>query len=420
MVASCKPRAPLGSNMKCIILLTPFLYAATIVRAEDDFIKNGGSPVVCYYHGWAATRSSPMNYKIRDIPGDLCTHVNLNYAGIDKDTLKVKDLIPAYANNSRHYKDFTAIKDKFLFVKTMISLGGWEFGGEAFSYVASDRNRRCTFAKNLKKFLKDNGFDGVDIDWRFPGNAGKQGAPEDKQNFPLLLKSLCKLRREGLIVTATVPITPYYQDAGYDIKELSKYVDWFNVIGFDLRGRWSEIADVHSPLYARAFEKGDIRNLNIEQGLKRLVELGAPKKKLVLGIPFFGRSYVLADKNNHEVGAPITSAPAIPGPFIGSNEILAYYEICTSIDDGTATRAFDNEAKCPYIYYDDQWVGYEDEESVGIKTDFIIKEGYAGIMVFNNDMDDFNGVCGKTHPLLKVIYEKLSELPETRRRRRRR
>lgn len=387
-----------------------------LVRLEDDFIKNGGSPVVCYYTGVAADRYSPMNYRIRDIPGDLCTHVTLNYAGIDKEKLGVKDLIPAYTNNS-HYKDFTGIKSKFLFVKTMISLGGWEHGSEPFSYVAADRERRCKFTRNLYKFLKENNFDGVDIDWRFPASPDRSGVPEDKQNYVLFLKSLCKLRKKGLLVTATIPITPYFLDKGYDVQELAKYLDWFNVIGFDLRGRWSGIADVHSPLFARSFETGDTRNLNVAQGLKRLVELGAPKKKLVLGIPFFGRSYVLADKDNHSVGAPIKDVPAAPGPFIGSNEIMAYYEICTNIEDGTGTREFDNESKCPYMYYEDQWVGYEDEESVGIKVDYVIKEGYAGVMVFNNDMDDFNGVCGTTHPLLKVIYQKLSESTETRRRR---
>ncbi|XP_070388240.1 endochitinase-like isoform X1 [Dermacentor albipictus] len=416
---TCQKRLARTSTMFNVFLCGFLLvHMVPTVRTDDDFIRNGGSPVVCYYHGWAADRFSPMNYRIRDIPGDLCTHVNLNYAGIDKDTLGVKDLIPAYQNNS-HYKDFTAIKKKFLFVKTLISLGGWDHGGESFSYVAADRSRRCNFTRNLMKFLKENDFDGVDIDWRFPASPDKNGKPEDKQNYVLFLKSLCKLRRKGLIVTATVPITPFYLDNGYDVRQLSKYVDWLNVIGFDLRGRWTGIADVHSPLYARSFETGDTRNLNVAQGLKRLVELGAPKKKLVLGIPFFGRSYVLADKEKHKVGDPIKDIPAAPGPFIGSTEILAYYEICTNIEDGIATREFDNEGKCPYIYYEDQWVGYEDEESVGIKVDFIIKEGYAGVMVFNNDMDDFNGVCGTTHPLLKVVYQKLSEAPERRRRRRR-
>ncbi|KAH7965580.1 hypothetical protein HPB49_008768 [Dermacentor silvarum] len=391
------------------------------VRPDDDFIRNGGSPVVCYYHGWAADRYSPMNYRIRDIPGDLCTHVNLNYAGIDKDTLEVKDLIPAYQNNS-HYKDFTAIKKKFLFVKTLISIGGWDHGGESFSYVAADRSRRCNFTRNLLKFLRENDFDGVDIDWRFPASPDRNGKPEDKENYVLFLKSLCRLRKKGLIVTATVPITPFYLDNGYDVRQLSKYVDWLNVIGFDLRGRWTGIADVHSPLYARSFETGDTRNLNVAQGLKRLVELGAPKKKLVLGIPFFGRSYVLAGQREAQqwlAHHSVLDLSAVKRSFHAHyTYLLLVIQICTNIEDGIATREFDNEGKCPYIYYEDQWVGYEDEESVGIKVDFVIKEGYAGVMVFNNDMDDFNGVCGTTHPLLKVVYQKLSEAPESRRRRR--
>jgi len=31
-------------------------------------------------------------------------------------------------------------------------------------------------------------------------------------------------------------------------------------------------------------------------------------------------------------------------------------------------RVFDNKAKVPYVYYKDQWVSYDDEESLTIKV----------------------------------------------------
>jgi GH18 family chitinase len=38
----------------------------------------------------------------------------------------------------------------------------------------------------LFRYLEDNSFDGLDIDWQYPN--GANGAPQDKQNFILLLK----------------------------------------------------------------------------------------------------------------------------------------------------------------------------------------------------------------------------------------
>ncbi|XP_064455065.1 uncharacterized protein LOC135366323 [Ornithodoros turicata] len=389
----------------CAQLIQPLL-------AENTFISRGGIPVVCYYNGLATKRWSPMNYNIEDIPGDLCTHVNLAYVGIDQDKSDIKSLIPSYRNITELYKEFSALKNRFLILETMISIGGWDHGGGPFSFVAANESRRQTFANNVLKFLQEYKLNGVDLDWRFPVKESRGGNPEDRDNYVQLLRVFHNtLRTKGYTVTATVPITPYYLDDGYDIGEMVKYIDWFNVLGFNLRSRADGRADVHSPLHRKSTDTAALEKLNVEDGLKRLEELGAPRKKLVVGIPFFGRSFVLADAGNHGVGAPTTQAPAAQGPFLDSDEIQAYFEICVNILDGTFTREFDNEGKCPYVYYDDQWIGYEDEESVGIKLDFIIKEKYAGVMVFNNDMDDFRGVCGVNNPLLKVIFEKLADAP---------
>ncbi|CAN7977319.1 unnamed protein product [Ixodes persulcatus] len=140
--------------------------------------------------------------------------------------------------------------------------------------------------------------------------------------------------------------------------------------------------------------------------MRRLVDLGAPKDKLMLGIAFYGRTYVLRDPAKHGVKARIkvTSRPEA-GPYVNSHELMGYYEICPNIKSGAWTRVFDQEAKCPYAYHGDQWIGYEDEESM----DFIIGEGYRGVMVFNNDLDDFRGICGSKNPLMTAIFNKVGE-----------
>ncbi len=55
-------------------------------------------------------------------------------------------------------------------------------------------------------------------------------------------------------------------------------------------------------------------------------------------------------------------------------------------------------------------MGYEDENSIGIKMDYIRSMQFGGSMIWAIDLDDFNGVCGgRRNPLLQIIKEKLHD-----------
>lgn len=368
-------------------------------------------PVVCYYYGWASQRSSPADYHIEDVPLDMCTFVVLAFAGIDEETFEIKSMIPEYEDDERKYLSFTDLKNRHLYLKTMLAVGGWGLGGEVFSNMVSRPERRAAFVESAVSWMRGHEFDGLEILWKYPGYERRGGKPWDKRNFVLLLKELKEaFAPYPLYLTAAVPLEENYLDGGYDIANMEKYVDWFNVLAYDLRGTWNRFTDVHSILYKRANDPPYFRDLTIAQGMKRLVRMGAPKRKLMLGIAFYGRSYVLWNARDHGVKARIKfGEQAEAGPYVNSNELKSYYEICMDIKTGNWTREFDDEAKCPYAYSGDQWIGYEDEESVGHKMDFILREGYRGVMVFNNDLDDFRGLCGPKNPLMSVIFNKVGQ-----------
>lgn len=368
-------------------------------------------PVVCYYYGWASQRPSPANYSIEDVPLDMCTFVVLAFAGIDNDTFEIKSMIPEYEEDERKYLGFTDLKNRHLYLKTMLAVGGWDLGGEVFSNMVSRPERRAAFVESAVRWMRDHEFDGLEILWKYPGYEKRGGKPRDKRNFVLLLKELKEaFAKYRLYLTTAVPLDENYLDGGYDIANMERYVDWFNVLAYDLRGTWNRFTDVHSILYKRRNDPPYFQDLTIAQGMKRLVRMGAPKRKLMLGIAFYGRSYVLSDASDHGVKARIRfEEQAEAGPYVNSSELKAYYEICMDLKKGGWTREFDNVAKCPYAYKGDQWIGYEDEESVGHKMDFILREGYRGVMVFNNDLDDFRGLCGPKNPLMTVIFNKVGQ-----------
>lgn len=73
-----------------------------------------------------------------------------------------------------------------------------------------------------------------------------------------------------------------------------------------------------------------VRNkvLNIFQNasINTWLSLGADPQKLIIGVPFYGKSYKLSDKKNNKLGAPV-SGPGPIGPYTQQSGVLGYNEV---------------------------------------------------------------------------------------------
>ncbi|KAH7961118.1 hypothetical protein HPB52_002989 [Rhipicephalus sanguineus] len=320
----------------------------------ENFSHGRMLPVVCYYEKGQALRPFPMNYDIDDVPGHLCSHVNLAYITLNHTTYTIHE------DNTIKFADFAKLKTNFTRLKTFISIGGWNNQTQVISAMASMADRRKAFINDTVRLLVDHNFDGLDIFWLFPGSVDRGGSIEDKVNFVRLLEELyAAFRVHKLLLTAAVPINQQILDNGYDIPEINRSIDG-----------------------------NDTADLNVETGLQALLDRGASKRKLVLGVAFYGRVYKLANPKEAGLHAPIDfiNKPE-RGAFLMSDNIHAYFEVCKNIKFGSWNRSFDSEGMCPYASNGRDWVGYEDAESISKKVCKNIKSG-----TWNRSFDS-EGMC---------------------------
>ena len=141
--------------------------------------------IVGYYAAWQAYSGSYPD----QIDASKLTHINYAFANIGPDlklTLGYPDVDP---NNIRL---LNSLKLKNPDLKTLISVGGWNWSGR-FSDAALTDTSRSAFADSCVDFIVKYGFDGIDLDWEYPVSGGLTTnikRPEDKQNFTLLLQKI--------------------------------------------------------------------------------------------------------------------------------------------------------------------------------------------------------------------------------------
>ena len=95
-------------------------------------------------------------------------------------------------------------------------------------------------------------------------------------------------------------------------------------------------------------------------------ELGAPKEKLLLGIPFYGGTYTLTSPHQTQVGAS-SSGPGLAGEYTEEPGFLAYYEVCKGILMNNWDVSEDDRGNF-YVVHGDQWIGIDTKTSIAAKV----------------------------------------------------
>ncbi|WP_230410177.1 chitinase C-terminal domain-containing protein [Undibacterium rugosum] len=464
--------------------------------------------VIGYFTSWRTGKDGSPAYLAHQIPWDKLSHINYAFAHVDSQNRisvgEVSDpnnaatslqwpgvagaeMDPGYAYKG-HFNLLNKFKKQYPQVKTLISVGGWAETGGYFDSTGKRVNSGGfyamttnadnsvnqaginTFADSVVAFLRQYNFDGVDIDYEYPTSMKDAGNPLDfsvaNARRPGLMKSysaLMKTLREKLdaaaaqdnryyLLTIAAPASAYLL-RGMENSPALAYLDFANLMSYDLHGAWNEFVGPNAALFddgkdaelARwsvysSAQYGGIGYLNSDWAYHYL--RGAMQSgRINVGVPYYTRGWrnVTGGSNglwgkslgsNCPPGTTVCGAGAIgidnlwrdldaQGKEVpaGGNPMwhaknlergvagsyLTSYGLnpASNPDDrlvGSYVRNYDATLVAPWLWNAQKnvFISTEDEASVQRKAQWIIAQGIGGVMFWELAGDyDWNAARGE-------------------------
>ncbi|XP_064474386.1 chitotriosidase-1-like isoform X2 [Ornithodoros turicata] len=368
----------------------------------------GEKVFLCYWGSWSHYMTGPGKFSVADIDPTLCTHLIYAFATLQDGEIAPYDTYLDTSSNSGlgMYKKFNQLKKSHPNLRTLIAIGGQNEGSAKYSNMSANAEGRKKFVDSVLKFLREYEFDGLDLNWEYPTTRG--GVPEDRENHARLMSDLrAAFESHGYLLTASVSANAVIIDSAYNVSHLSNYVDYINVMCYDYFGSWNSKTGHNSPLRSREGGSEAEKKLNVEYSIRYWIDKGAESKKLVVGMPLYGRSFKLTNASDPGFGAP-ASGPGPKGPVLKTPGVAGYNEICKVLQEPGWKIRRDPNVLAPVAVRDTTWIGYDDELSLAAKAKFVNELGLAGAMVWAIEMDDFLGSCGELkNPLQTAIKSAL-------------
>lgn len=149
--------------------------------------------------------------------------------------------------------------------------------------------------------------------------------PDEKDNFASFVEELSqKFKPRGLLLSTAVSPSKKVIDAGYDIPRITKYFDWIALMAYDYHGQWDKKTGHVAPMYEHSEDWE--RTFNANFSINYWLQKGADSRKIIMGMPMYGQSFTLAEKNKFGLNS-LTYGGGEAGPETRAMGFLSYYEV---------------------------------------------------------------------------------------------
>ncbi|GLS03624.1 hypothetical protein GCM10007860_07690 [Chitiniphilus shinanonensis] len=327
-----------------------------------------------------------------------------------------------------NFRELKALKAKFPNIKNMISLGGWTWSKWFSNAAATDALRKQLVKSCIDIYIKGNlpvvdgrggagaaadVFDGIDIDWEFPGVQGvgyNTVSANDGENYRLLLAEFRKQLDELGATTGKHYALTIALGVGKDkldkinVGSYAPYLDWINMMTYDFNGAWDLTqTNFQSHLYRDPAAPNDkcsgkagdtcfgdrslVSFYNTDDALTQLLSQGAPANKLVLGLPFYGRGWTgVPNVNNGLYQKPTGAAKGTYEAGIEDYKVLK---------NAAGTVYVHPVTKQSYKYDGTNWWSYDTPAVIQTKVDYAKSKGLGGVFSWELDGDTADGELAK-------------------------
>mgnify|MGYP001438362551 CR=1 FL=1 len=357
--------------------------------------------VVGFLPGYATNKK--RGYDIASVPGDQLTHLIYCFAGFVQSGAAWQAATPEPKDATKNFPKLLALKQRYPALKLMVSVGGWNNsqkkvnGATIFSTIAADPGLRKAFVQScLEQFILRSPtiFEGIDIDWEFPG-------PQDQANFTLLIREFrSQLDAAGgqqgrhYALTLSINTTP----ANIDLVNLQTSLDWLNVMAYNFhapnQSPSNAVTNFNAPLYSSPHDPTP--GVNIDARLQALIRLGVASRKLVLGIPAYALAYAGVGATNGGLYQPYSG----PGPdtYTPGSGILTYKDVMDNYLPTCGSPSFDTSTRSSSIYCVASyvWISPNLADDVLAKATYVMQNNLGGLMLWELGADtiDQSGLAG--------------------------
>jgi chitinase len=186
--------------------------------------------------------------------------------------------------------------------------------------------------------------------WEYPCT------PEQGSDFLALLAVVrLHLPEDRYLLTAALPANKAVLQY-IDHRRAADYLDFLNLTAYDFAGSWTHRSGHHAQLYATSKDE-----TSGAAGVQYLMACGVPGKKILLGIPLFGRSFLHASGP----GQKYKGVGGIDGSF-------EYNELPRR---GTKEQIDKRAVAAQCVGADGGFVSYDNPDTVKMKAAFCKQKG---------------------------------------------
>ncbi|MBU1435889.1 MAG: chitinase [Gammaproteobacteria bacterium] len=287
-------------------------------------------------------------------------------------------------------------------LKILPSVGGWTLSDPLYD-IGTNATHRATFVASMVQFIKTyDFFDGIDIDWEFPGGGGANaalGSPQDGAGFVLLMRDL----RQALDTLSQQTGRSYQLTAAMsggvpklsqvDWESAHSYMDYINVMTYDYYGAWNSTLGHMTGLYPNP--SSPLSGFSAQEAVDHLLARQVPAGKITIGAAMYGRGW----KNVSNVSANNPFSGSGGEGINGSWEkgIEDYKKIETQMMGGTNGSGangfglfWDDTGKASFVWNPatKTLVSFDTKRSVQAKGEFIRQRNLGGIFAWELDGDN--------------------------------